>query len=153
MSDGLIPRAAVFLGVVTLAAGIPGAAAAADTFRLPFNTEVTNLAIAVLAGLLIVGSLYAYASLARFAPYHTWIYLYLVSFVGIAWAAFIAASGGSLADAAFLVTSIAGVNLIVHVLRFDRVEIPTPGLAKPGPVPEEQKPENNPLLFWNPPPF
>jgi hypothetical protein len=128
-------------------------AAAADTFWLPLNTEVTNLAIAVLATLLIVGSLYAYASLARFAPYHSWIYLYLVSFAGIAWAAFIATTGGSLADVVFIVTSIAGVNLIVHVLRFDRVQIQTPGSAKAEGVPAEQKAEDNPLLFWNPPPF
>jgi hypothetical protein len=75
---------------------------------------------------LFVFGLYAYAGLARFAPYHTWIYLYLVSISGIVWGLFLAENGGSLADSVFILTTIAGVNLVVHVLRFDRIDMFAP---------------------------
>ena len=70
--------------------------------------------------LLFIFGLYAYANLARFAPSHSWIYLYLVSLVGIVWSAFLVENGGSMADVTFILTTVAGINLIVHVLRFDR---------------------------------
>ena len=108
----------------------PGAATAANPGSIPallFSTVLTNLSLAFAIVLMFVFGLYAYASLARFAPYHSWIYLYLVSLTGIVWAVFAAKSGGSTADAVFLFTTVVGVNLIVHVLRFDRIEIPIMG--------------------------
>jgi hypothetical protein len=125
------------LAAGTLAGILPGAASALEpgspgSLLLP--DVLVNLALAVSTVLLCVFGLYAYASLARFAPYHTWIYLYLVSLTGISWAAFIATTGGSLAGVVFVVTTVIGINLIVHLLRFDRVEIPSPFAARPAAV-------------------
>jgi hypothetical protein len=119
----------VLTGAVALAVLLPGAAAAVDAGSLQdllYSNILVNLAFAAAIVFLGIFGLYAYASLARFAPYHTWIYLYLVSLTGIAWALFMAVSGGSLPDVVFVVTTVIGLNLIVHVLRFDRIEIPSP---------------------------
>ena len=105
------------------AVGDPGAAAFSG---LLVSTILANLSIAFTIVLLFVFGLYAYASLARFAPYHSWIYLYLVSLTGIVWAVFLLNNGGSLSDVAFILTTVAGINLIVHILRFDRIEFFTP---------------------------
>jgi uncharacterized membrane protein HdeD (DUF308 family) len=98
---------------------------AASFSGLLVSTILANLSIAITVVLLGIFGLYAYASLARFAPYHTWIYLYLVSLTGIAWALFLLESGGSPMDAIFVITTVVGVNLIVHALRFDRVRMST----------------------------
>ncbi len=106
-------------------AALPAAAApawAADPGILP-SIALENFTVAILLVLLAVFALYAYASLARFAPYHTWIYLYLVSLVGITWATFLVISGGSPAGSVFILITVAGLNLIVHILRFDRIEM------------------------------
>ena len=120
----------LLLGAGAFAVTIPVAASAADTGSLQeflYRSTATNLALATGIVLLFVFGLYAYASLARFAPYHDWIYLYLVSLTGVAWAAFIARSGGSLPDVVFVLTTVIGLNLIVHILRFDRIDLFTPG--------------------------
>jgi hypothetical protein len=121
-------------GAGALALLLPGAAAAVDAGSLQgllYSNILVNLAFATAIVFLGIFGLYAYASLARFAPYHTWIYLYLVSLTGIAWALFMAVSGGSLPDVVFVLTTVIGLNLIVHVLRFDRIEIPSPFGASP----------------------
>jgi hypothetical protein len=99
---------------------------AAEAGILP-SIALGNLAVAVILVLLAVFALYAYASLARFAPYHSWIYLYLVSLAGITWAAFLFISGGPPAGSVFILITVTGLNLIVHILRFDRIEIPLAG--------------------------
>jgi hypothetical protein len=106
---------------------VPAAAADAPASfsGLLVSTILANLSIAFIVVLLGIFGLYAYASLARFAPYHTWIYLYLVSLAGIVWALFLLNSGGSPLDAIFIITTVAGLNLIVHTLRFDRVQMST----------------------------
>ena len=117
---------ALSLPILALALGpVPAAAAEAGT-SLPgdlLSTALSNLAVAAAAILICIGGLYAYASLARFAPYHSWIYLYLVSLAGMTWALFLLVSGASVADAIFVLLTVAGLNVIVHFLRFDRVEI------------------------------
>jgi hypothetical protein len=121
---------------------------------LLFSTILTNLSIAFTIVLLFIFGLYAYASLARFAPYHTWIYLYLVSLTGIVWSLFLLNNGGSISDVTFILTTVAGINLIVHVLRFDRIQLFTPSQANSAGIPLEQSGQDtNPLLFWNPPRF
>jgi hypothetical protein len=99
---------------------------AAEAGILP-SIALGNLAVAVVLVLLAVFALYAYASLARFAPYHSWIYLYLVSLAGITWAAFLFISGGPPAGSVFILITVTGLNLIVHILRFDQIEIPLAG--------------------------
>jgi hypothetical protein len=110
------------------AAGAAGSAGGNDPFPgLLFSTILTNLSIAFTIVLMFIFGLYAYASLARFAPYHTWIYLYLVSLTGVVWALFLVKNGGAFSDATFILTTVVGLNLIVHILRFDRIEIPSIG--------------------------
>lgn len=117
----LLVLLATLLSVPAGAADAP----AASFSGLLVSTILANLSIAITVVLLGIFGLYAYASLARFAPYHTWIYLYLVSFAGIAWALFRLNTGGSPMDAIFIIITVAGINLIVHLLRFDRVKMST----------------------------
>jgi hypothetical protein len=141
MSSVSFPRSLLVAGAIL--AWAPGMAAAADTavIHALFPTAITNLALALTVVLLGVFGLYAYASLARLAPYHTWIYLYLVSFTGIVWALFLVENGGSLSDALFVFTTIAGINLIVHILHFDRVVIPLrAGTGYDTALPQETEP-------------
>ena len=119
----------VLLGAWALLGEAPVAAAATDPASLQgllYSSVLTNISIAFAIVLMCIFALYAYASLARFAPYHTWIYLYLVSLTGIVWALFLMNNGGSFSDAVFILTTVIGINLIVHVLRFDRIELFTP---------------------------
>ena len=134
-------RSAPFLRVLSgawvLSTILPGAASAATTGSLQglLSSEVIpNLALATGIVLLCVFGLYAYASLARFAPYHSWIYLYLVSLTGIVWALFLLRAGGSPSDIVFIITTVIGINLIVHILRFDRIELTAPAGAGMAPA-------------------
>jgi hypothetical protein len=123
MSGRSLPPFMALLAAGALLGGVP----AIDSPAVPdlLSTVVTNLSIALTIVLLFVFGLYAYASLARFAPYHSWIYLYLVSLTGVVWGIF-RLDNGFVPDAVFILMTVAGLNLIVHVLRFDRIEIFTP---------------------------
>ena len=152
-----MPAQFIFLLVVLvlIPAGAAAAAGATGFFSgFPFSTALANLTIAFIVVLLFIFGLYAYASLARFAPYHSWIYLYLVSLTGIVWSGFLMDNGGSLSEVTFILTTVAGINLIVHILRFDRIQIFAPGNVNSAGIPQEQSGQDtNPLLFWNPPGF
>ena len=63
------------------------------------------------------------------SQYQTWITLYLISMTGFLWAAFEYSTGGPLSTSVFIITSVTGVNLLVHFFRFDRVQIPVPSLT------------------------
>ena len=115
----------------------PAMAAVPGTLGDHLPAVIANFTFAVAIVLLFIFGLYAYASLARFAPYHSWIYLYLVSLTGIAWSAFLLVSGSPPAMPVFVLTTVIGLNLIVHILRFDRIEIPSPFVAPPTAVPVE----------------
>jgi hypothetical protein len=132
-------------------------ASATDTGSIPgllFSSVLTNLSIAFTVVLLFIFGLYAYASLARFAPYHTWIYLYLVSLTGIVWSLFLLNNGGSLSEVTFILTIVAGINLIVHILRFDRIQLFAPSQGMSAGISLEQNGEaTNRLLSWTPPRF
>ncbi|MGA2933794.1 MAG: hypothetical protein ABSD81_01405 [Methanomicrobiales archaeon] len=137
------------------AAGAAGTAAYTGAFPgLLISTILTNLSIAFTVVLMFIFGLYAYASLARFAPYHTWIYLYLVSLTGIVWSLFLMNNGGSLSEVTFILTTVVGLNLIVHILRFDRIQIYSPSEGESAGITLEQNSEApNPLLNWTPPRF
>jgi len=123
----MVPLLVLLISWLFVPAAAESAPVAAAVFSgLLVSTILANLSIAFTIVLLFVFGLYAYASLARFAPYHSWIYLYLVSLTGIVWAVFLLNNGGSLSDVAFILTTVAGINLIVHILRFDRIEFFTP---------------------------
>ena len=149
-----LPLILVFLVLIPVgAAGATGSEA--DTVSISgllVSTILANLSIAFTVVLLCIFGLYAYASLARFAPYHSWIYLYLVSLSGIVWAAFLLTNGGSMTDVVFVLTTVAGINLIVHVLRFDRIPITGPSPAKSAAL-EQSTQATDPLLLWKPPRF
>ena len=127
-------RTRILLGAVVLSGTFPVAASALDTVSLQeflYQNVIPNIALATGIVFLCIFGLYAYASLARFAPYHSWIYLYLISLTGVAWAAFVARSTGSLPDVVFVLTTVIGLNLIVHILRFDRIVISPASGASP----------------------
>jgi hypothetical protein len=78
--------------------------------------------------LFAIAAAYGYTRRDALSRYQTWITLYLISMTGVLWAAFVSAGGGPLSDSVFILTSVAGINLIVHVLRFDRIQIPVPAV-------------------------
>lgn len=86
------------------------------------------VSIAVLVGML--ASLYAFTRRAWLSRHRNWITLYLISLTGLLWVFFLFTSGGPLWESLFLFTTITGLNLIVHILRFDRIDL-TP-LARHG---------------------
>jgi hypothetical protein len=79
--------------------------------------------------LFTLAAAYGYTKRDVLSRYQTWITLYLISMTGVLWAVFVSAEGGPLSDSVFILTSVAGINLIVHILRFDRIQIPVPAMA------------------------
>jgi len=155
-----LPILFLLISWISIPAGadsVPGAAPAADPGSITgllASTVFANLTISFAIVLLFIFGLYAYASLARFAPYHSWIYLYLVSLTGIAWAVFLTVSGLAIAYSVFILTTVIGLNLIVHILRFDRIQISILPRGKAAGTSQEQSGEApNPLLSWTPPRF
>jgi hypothetical protein len=63
--------------------------------------------------------------------HRTWMTLYLASLTGLLWASFLLASGGPPWEASFILITVTGLNLIVHLFRFDRIEI---SLGAPDPL-------------------
>jgi hypothetical protein len=92
------------------------------------------LSLSILFVFLLFTLAAAYSFLRRevLALYRTWITLYLISMTGLLWAAFISSLGAPLSEPVFIVTCVVGLNLIVHILRFDRVRIPLPVPGRPG---------------------
>ncbi|MDD1653105.1 MAG: PKD domain-containing protein, partial [Methanomicrobiales archaeon] len=70
-------------------------------------------------------------TLSRGVPvkgFRPWVFLYLISLSAYLWATFQAFAGGPLWVSAWIFVATAGLNLIVHLFRFDRVVlIPAPG--------------------------
>jgi hypothetical protein len=95
---------------------------------LPAFLAANPAALLVTVLLCLAGAL-AYLNRAALSLYQTWITLYLISMTGLLWAAFVYTAGGPLSDSVFLTTSVIGINLVVHILRYDRIQIPLPALA------------------------
>jgi hypothetical protein len=88
-----------------------------------YATAVTHLAVSLTILLGGVVSLYAWRRREWLGRYRPWVTLYLASLTGVLWAFFLLASGGRSWEPAFILTTILGLNLIVHVLRFDRIDL------------------------------
>ena len=60
--------------------------------------------------------------------FRPWVFLYLISLTAYLWATFLALTGGPLWVSSWIFMATAGLNLIVHLFRFDRITlIPAPG--------------------------
>ncbi|HTY53376.1 MAG TPA: PKD domain-containing protein, partial [Methanomicrobiales archaeon] len=70
-----------------------------------------------------IGSLYTWTRRSWLARYRTWVTLYLASLTGLLWASFRLSQGGPIPEALFIAITVVGLNLIVHVFRFDRITI------------------------------
>jgi beta propeller repeat protein len=87
-------------------------------------TTASAHSLAALAILIaVLASLYAFSRRAWLSRHRTWITLYLISLTGLLWAAFLFTSGGPSWEYSFLLITVAGLNLIVHAFRFDRIEL------------------------------
>jgi beta propeller repeat protein len=84
-------------------------------------TSHIAVSLTILLGGLV--SLYAWNRREWLGRYRPWVTLYLASLTGVLWAFFLLASGGQSWETAFLLITVAGLNLIVHVLRFDRIDL------------------------------
>jgi hypothetical protein len=82
-----------------------------------------HIAVSVTVLLGGLASLYAFTRRAWLSRHRTWITLYLISLTGLLWALFIFASGGAAWESAWILITVTGLNLIVHTLRFDRIDL------------------------------
>ena len=88
-----------------------------------YTTMTTNPAASATALLVVLVCIAAFARRNQLSRYRGWITLYVASLTGLLWAVFLLASGGPLWEASFILITVIGLNLIVHLFRFDRVEI------------------------------
>jgi hypothetical protein len=91
-----------------------------------YSIVVANLSMFFTLSLTAFTAAFAYTRLGLLSRYRTWITLYLISMTGLLWAVFLYTQGGPLPESVFIVTMVTGLNLIVHILRFDRVVMPSP---------------------------
>ena len=94
-----------------------------------YSGTIANLSMVFTSLLIASAGLFAYPNRALLSRYQPWITLYLISMTGVLWAIFLYSEGGPPADSVFLATTVAGLNLMVHIFRFDRVTIPVLPLA------------------------
>jgi beta propeller repeat protein len=96
-----------------------------------YATAAGNLVVPATALFVVLAGLAAFARRAWLSRHRTWITLYLASLTGLLWAVFLLASGGPPWEAFFILITVAGLNLIVHLFRFDRIEV---SLRAPDPL-------------------
>ena len=88
-----------------------------------YATSTSNIPVSFTIVLLVLAAIYASTRRAWLSRNRTWITLYLISLTGLLWAFFLAASGGPLWESAWILITVTGLNLIVHILRFDRIDL------------------------------
>jgi hypothetical protein len=82
-----------------------------------------NITVSIIIVLAALAAIYASTRRAWLARNRTWISLYLISLTGLLWALFVPVSGGPLWESAWILITVTGLNLIVHILRFDRIDL------------------------------
>ena len=97
-----------------------------------YGTLAANPQVSFTFFLTGLAGLYTYTRRSWLSPYRTWITLYLISLTGCLWALFLFTRGEPLWEPAFLFTTIAGLNLVAHIFRFDRIDLTS--RARYGPV-------------------
>ncbi len=112
-------------------AAIPPSGGVQPVQNIPFGQPASiSATLASHGSILLTTSITAFAAVYAFAKrfvlsrYRTWITLYLVSMTGLLWTTFLYDQGGPLSESVFIGTTVVGLNLIVHILRFDRIEMP-----------------------------
>jgi hypothetical protein len=90
---------------------------------LMYASAMAHSSVSLAIVLIALAAIYAFTQRAWLARYRTWIILYLISLTGLLWAIFLSATGGPLWESAWIVLTVIGLNLMVHVLRFDRVDL------------------------------
>ena len=88
-----------------------------------YGTIAANPQVSFTFFLTGLAGLYTYTRRSWLSRNRTWITLYLVSLTGLLWALYLFTYGGPLWESLFLFTTITGLNLIVHILRFDRIDL------------------------------
>jgi hypothetical protein len=88
-----------------------------------YGTLAANPQVSFAFFLTGLAGLYTYTRRSWLSPYRTWITLYLISLTGFLWALFLFTRGEPLWEPAFLFTTVTGLNLIVHIFRFDRIDL------------------------------
>jgi hypothetical protein len=88
-----------------------------------YGTIAANLQVSFISFLAGLAGLYTYTRRSWLSRNRTWITLYLISLTGLLWAFYLFTSGGPLWESLFLFITIIGLNLIVPILRFDRIDL------------------------------
>ncbi|MDD1663997.1 MAG: PKD domain-containing protein [Methanomicrobiales archaeon] len=88
-----------------------------------YDIATTHILVSLTVLFCVLASVYAYTRRAWLSRNRTWITLYLISLTGLLWASFVYSESGSLPDSVFIITTVTGLNLIVHILRFDRIDL------------------------------
>jgi hypothetical protein len=87
---------------------------------------VAHLPVTLATGLAAMAALAASTRRDWLARNRTWVTLYLASLTGILWASFLSTIDGPFWETSFILITVAGLNLIVHTLRFDRIDLLPP---------------------------
>jgi hypothetical protein len=82
-----------------------------------------HLLLSLAAGFTVLAALAASIRRAWLSRNRTWITLYLASLTGLLWASFLFTIDGPFWEVSFILITVGGLNLIVHALRFDRIDL------------------------------
>ncbi len=88
-----------------------------------YAAAISNIPVSFTIVLSGLAAIYASTRRAWLSRNRTWITLYLISLTGLLWALFLAASDGPPWESAWILITVTGLNLIVHILRFDRIDL------------------------------
>jgi hypothetical protein len=88
-----------------------------------YATAVAHIQVSATILLAALVGVYTSTRKAWLSRNRTWITLYLISLTGLLWAAFLFEGGAPFWEPSWILITVTGLNLIVHIFRFDRIDI------------------------------
>jgi hypothetical protein len=88
-----------------------------------YGTASTHITVSLAVGFLALAALYASTRRAWLSRNRTWITLHLANLTGLLWASFLFTGDGPFWEAYWILITVIGLNLIVYLLRFDRIDL------------------------------
>jgi beta propeller repeat protein len=88
-----------------------------------YGTASAHLPVSLAVGFTALATLYASTRRAWLSRNRTWITLHLANLTGLLWASFLFTGDGPFWEAYWILITVIGLNLIVYLLRFDRIDL------------------------------